>query len=336
MRRVLKIFVDKQGALRWGWRLLVGVFAYALAFYTVLWGFAALFGALFSAWNLTNENLIYAPKWAQTIVLWHADFTYVMAYCAAMRIVLRLAWRWTKEPQASNKGFASAALIGLGLGALLTAASLGFDSMRLEQPLSEPVFSVSHMNALAVLLVGCFSGEMLTKRFVFESAKQRFGRVWGYVAACVVMALLSGMWNHPAAVINALLMSIVGCAVYERGGSLASTALSAGWSAWTTWLFAWPGSSSVSIYRMYTVSEAWLTGGNAGANCGLGATVGWLIIAAILLWNDLKKGIAEQKKERKTNGKDSHCNRRSGFERRKLLWSGASGNAGPRSGRRAG
>jgi len=315
MKRVLKIFVDKQGALRWGWRLSAGICAYVLAFYAVLWGFGTLFGALFSAWNLTNENLIYAPEWAQTIVLWHTDFTYVMAYCAAMCAVWPLARRWAKKPKISGKGFASAALIGLGLGALLTAAALAFDSMRLEKPLSEPVFSASHMSALTVLLIGCLSAEILTKRFVLESARQRFGCVWGYVAVCAVTALLSGVWNRPVSLINAVLLGIVSCAAYERGGLSASTALAACWSAWTTWLFAWPGSSSLSVYRMYTVSDAWLTGGNAGANGGVGATIGWIIIAALLLRKNFAGSFAGRNKRRNTNGKDSHCNRRSGIQR---------------------
>lgn len=300
--------------MRLGWRLTAGILAYALAFYGVLWGLAAVFGKLFVVWNLTNANLAYAPVWAQQIVLLHTDFTYALVYIASFFAASVMARRWSRARKGETKMISLGLLIGLGLGALLTAVAFAFDSMRLESPLSEPSLSGYHLSALIVLLLGSLSGEALTKRLAFDPVRERLGRFWGYIAAAILSVLLSGSWTSPLGLLNALLMSIVGCALYERGGILASAALGVGWSAWTTWLFAWPNAGSASIYRMYTVSEAWLTGGNAGANCGLGAAIGWIIIAAVLLRGEWS-GICRKIKERNTNGKDSHCNRRSGLER---------------------
>lgn len=313
MKRFFGVFLNDEGRLKSGWRLAVGFSAYALAFYGVLWLANAVFGALFSAWGLTDTNLTYAPVWAQQIVLWHTDFTYALAY--GLSLLAACALTGSNRRKVAPENIVASALMGAGVGAMLTLLAFGFDSMRLEWPLCEASFSLRHVSALVILLLGSLSGEALTKWLAYETMRKRYGRGAGYAAVIALSMLLSGAWSSPLGIVNAALLGIVGCAVYERGGMMASAALTAGWSAWTTWLFAWPDGGAVSVYRMYTVSEAWLTGGNAGADAGVGAMIGWMIIAAILLRSELKSGIVRLKKERITNEQDSHCNRRSGLSR---------------------
>ena len=334
MKRFFKVFFGDEGELKFGWRLAFGVACYMLAFYGVIWGLGAGFGALFAAWGLTNANLAYAPVWARQIVFWHTDFTYMLAY--ALSLLAAVTFAKVPAKALDGKIIRTGALAGAGLGAVLTLVAFALDSMRLEWPLGEPSFSPYHISALAVLLLGSFSGEALSKRLVFGPVRMRFGRFAGFAAVAALSVALSGAWTKPTALVSAALMGITGCALYERGGLFASAAMAAGWTAWTTWLFAWPNGNAVSVYRMYMVSDPWLTGGNAGANAGLGAVIGWMIIAAFLLRGELRGGIARIKKERITNGKDSDCNRRSGLQRRELLRSGSAGDAGPRRGRRAG
>ena len=333
MNRFRRMFLNDEGRLRFGWRLTAGILCYGAALYGVLWLGGSVFGALFAAWGLTNENLSRAPVWAQQVVIWHTDFTYALAYGASMAAAV--VW-FRGKTKARGKEILRGAALGLGLGAALTAIAFMFDSMRLERPLSEPAFSAQHLSALIVLTLGSLSSEALTRRLVFASVRERFGRLAAYAAAAALSLLLSGAWEHPMGLAGSALMSIAAGALYERGGMPASAALTAGWSAWTAWLFAWPDAGASGIYRMYTVSDAWLTGGNAGADCGLGAAIGWLIIAAVLLRAEMRSGIARLKKERITNEQDSHCNRRSGLPRRKLLRSGAAGDEGPRGSRRTG
>lgn len=284
-----------------GWKLVLGVAAYMAVFYGAVLGQGAVFGALFAAWGLTDANLAYAPAWARWIVYGHTDFTYGLAYALSMAAALKLGKRWS-EPVKSDPGKAGfGALGGLALGALLTAVAFIFDSMRLERPLTEPHFGAAQLSALAVLVLGGLSGEALTKRIVFDPIRRRLGRPAGYAAACMMSVLLCGRWINPLGLLNALLLGLVGCALYERGGLWASAALQVGWGAWTTLLFAWPNSGAVSVYRMYTVSEAWLTGGNTGADYGFGVTIGWIIMAAVLLRKDAKRRFAVKKKERITN-----------------------------------
>ena len=71
---VRKIFLHPEGGLRPAWRAVLGILLALAAYSAVLYGLAALFGALFDAWRLTTANLTRAPRWAQSVVRWHSDF----------------------------------------------------------------------------------------------------------------------------------------------------------------------------------------------------------------------------------------------------------------------
>lgn len=298
-RKTKRIFVDDRGLLRIGWRLALGIGVYAAVLYGVIGILSLIFGKLFEAWGVTNANLVYAPRWAQWIVAAHADAIYLAAYAAALLGGMVLAKRWTAPRKNAAKVTARGALVGMVPGMALTAVVFLLDSMRLESALTEPAMGFAQGSALAVLLLGSLSGEMLTKRLVFDPVQHRFGRWSGYAAAVLTAVMLSVSRVYPVGLITAALMGIAGCAMYERGGLMASAAMAAGWSAWTGWLFAWPKNGSACVYRMYTVSDVWLTGGNAGAEAGFGAVVLWMIIAAILLRKEWKGCM---NKRRSTNG----------------------------------
>lgn len=299
MNRIRRIFVNEQGQLRIGWRLTVGAAAGFGTLFGVELFLGFVFGRLFEAWALTNDNLIYAPFFAQQIVFWHADFTYMIACAASILVGILLAKRWT-QPAANDAGMISfGALAGIGCGALLTAVSLAFDSMRLEWPLGEASFSPSLISGIVVLLLGCLCDEVLGKRLIFDPLRQRFGRLAGYVAMGIWVVFAN---PTPLGMLNSVLLGLLGCVIYERGGIFASAALQAGWMIWTNLVFAWPNSGSACLYRMYTVSDAWLTGGNAGAEGGLGCTIVWTILAVVLIRKELKRGINGILKGRKTDG----------------------------------
>lgn len=335
-QRIRWVLIGDRDSLRVGWRLALGIAAYAAAFSAAFGGLSAIFGALFDAWGLTNANLVYAPGWAQWIVAWHADIVYFIAYGASAAAGAMLARRWTTPVRGNARIAILAAICGLMMGAVLTLLALGLDSMRLERPLGEPRFSAMLIPAAVLLIVGRLSGEILSKRILFDPVKMRFGRVAGYLAACIASVLLSGMWTSPMGLICALLMGIAGSAVYERGGIRASVALMAAWTAWTTVVFAWPNVSGTAVYQMYAVSDSWLTGGNGGAMCGFAGVLAWGIFAAVLLRNELRRGLIWIMKGRKRNGKDSNCNRGTGLPRRELLRSGTAGDEGSCGSGRAG
>ncbi len=280
MNGLKRIFRNERGGLRAGWKPVIGVAAGFGTLFAVrfLLGFA--FGKLFEAWGVTNNNLVYAPVYAQCIVRWHTDFTHLAAYIAAMLIGLKLAGRWTKPVENRPGMIAFGALAGTVCAALLTAASLALDSMRLEWPIGEPSISLGLMTGMIVLIAGCLCNEVLGKRLVFDPLRQRFGRWPAYLAVAIISAFAD---TTPLGMLNSALIGFVGCLMYERGGLPASAAMQASWMFWTNHLFAWPDSGFANVYRMYEVSEGWLTGGSAGAEAGIGCTILWMIIAACLL-----------------------------------------------------
>ena len=363
---VRKIFLRAEGGLRPAWRAALGILLALAAYSVVLYGLAALFGALFDAWGLTTANLTRAPRWAQSVVRWHSDFCYALACGAGIAVSALWARRFSvsaqtdkgasettaamsaesapafprdgasakpagkdarsnaraaafsakkspsdshapslraetsrpadhaqefrtaaaetaySRPSFSLKPALFAALLGLLLSGGLGVLALATDCMRAESPWSAPYLSPSQLSALLVLALGRLLGEMLTKRLCFDALRARSHR-WAWVASVVLATLLNLRGLSALGALNALLMAMVGCALYERGGLLASAALQTIWAAGATLLLGFPGmsASAAAVWPLYHVSDAWLTGGNAGPMGGAWFTL--LLSAALLI-----------------------------------------------------
>ena len=401
---VRKIFLRAEGGLRPAWRAALGILLALAAYSVVLYGLAALFGALFDAWGLTTANLTRAPRWAQSVVRWHSDFCYALACGAGIAVSVLWARQFSVSAQTGNgasettdaintesvsafpRGGASAkravkgaafsestltdvcasgasadasladtpfsgaspkpaekgarsharvtalsaknapsdgsvsplhmetsrpadsawklrsaagttdysrppishkpalfaALLGLLLSCGLGALALATDCMRVKSPWSAPHFSLSQLSALLVLALGRLLGEILTKRLCFDALRAR-SRRRAWMASVILAALLNLRGLSVLGALNALLMAMVGCALYERGGLLASAALQTIWAAGATLLLGFPGmsASAAAVLPLYHVSDAWLTGGNAGPMGGAWFTL--LLSAALLI-----------------------------------------------------
>lgn len=400
---VRKIFLCAEGGLRPAWRAALGILLALTAYSAVLYGLAALFGALFDAWGLTTANLTRAPHWAQSIVRWHSDFCYTLAYGTGIAVGALWARRFSVSVQPGKvafetadaksaesspaflrdgasakraaKGAASsestltgirtggtsadatlaatpfsgaspnpvekgarsharaaalsaknspsdshapslraetsrpadhtqefraaaaettspkpsvslkpalfAALLGLLLSGGLGALALATDCMRVELPWSAPHLSLSQLSALLVLTLGRLLGEMLSKRLCFDALRAH-SRRRAWIASAALATLLNLRSLSGLGALNALLMAMVGCALYERGGLLASAALQTIWAAGATLLLGFPGmsASATAVWPLYHVSDAWLTGGSAGPMSGAWFT---LLLSASLL-----------------------------------------------------
>ena len=257
-----RVFCDSDGKMRTVWKILLAAAIYAAAFYAVLYGLGALFGLLFDAWGLTNSNLGYAPKWAQVVVCTHTDFCYALAYLISAGTLMLLT-RKTEKPKSGAlwKGMA----LGLVLGGGLTLAALIFDSARFEISIREPQLSIQTLIAFALIVVGKFSHEVLCRRLIYGLYRKK--QVTAALISALVTTLLIGEWTV-VGVLSGFLLGFVACALYERGGLLASTAFQVTWTAWTTLLFGFPGmtANATPVYALYHVSDAWLTGGHAAAS----------------------------------------------------------------------
>ena len=172
--------------------------------------------------------------------------------------------------------------MGLLLSGGLGALALATDCMRVESPWSAPHFALSQLSALLVLALGRLLGEMLTKRLCFDALRAH-SRRRAWMARVVLATLLNLRSLSGLGALNALLMAMVGCALYERGGLLASAALQTIWAAGATLLLGFPGmsASAAAVWPLYHVSDAWLTGGNAGPMGGAWFTL--LLSAALLI-----------------------------------------------------
>ena len=345
---VRKIFLRAEGGLRPAWRAALGILLALAAYSAMLYGLASLFGALFDAWGLTTANLTRAPRWAQSVVRWHSDFCYALAYGAGIAVSALWARRFSVSaqtdkgasetaaamsaesapafpldgasakpagkdarsnaratafsaknspsdshapslraetsrpadhaqefrtataetasswPSFSLKSALFAALLGLLLSGGLGVLALATDCMRAESPWSAPYLSPSQLSALLVLALG-----------------RSHRRAW--MASVVLATLLNLRGLSALGALNALLMAMVGCALYERGGLLASAALQTIWAAGATLLLGFPGmsASAAAVWPLYHVSDAWLTGGNAGPMGGAWFTL--LLSAALLI-----------------------------------------------------
>ena len=80
---------------------------------------------------------------------------------------------------------------------------------------------------------------------------------------------------------NALLLGIAGCLLYARHGLWTSVGFRWGWGFATAFLLGFGGGDG-AVYRLYGVSEALLTGGDAGPMHGLWVTLLLLPIAVML------------------------------------------------------
>lgn len=304
IRRFLR---NESGMLRSGWRVALYALAYFATFYGVLYGLAAVFGALFDAWGLTNDNLADAPLWAQRIVYSHTAFCYAATYLAStgmslwitrsktdrsLLITNRSRWKYTLI------GIA----IGLAMGGGLTLTACVADSMRMEWPLNEPRLRLNTLITLGVLALGKFSHEALCRRLVYAPLKKS-GRTIAIALSSAATTVLIGEWSA-CGVLSGLLLGMICCALYDRGGLCASAAMQTVWTAWCTLLFGFPGmnASVVPVYRLYHVSDGWLTGGNASVFSGAWSALMLAAVCAVLYRGEIQAALRRLKSANNRRG----------------------------------
>lgn len=284
------VFRSPDGGLRGGWLLAASLLCYALVAVGLRLALSAGFGALFRAWGVDAATAHRAPAWAQWIYRWHGSFVTALTALALIALGLGLLrlWRrcsggiqaatWRRGRRRYGVLFA---LLGIGIAILALLLGLIPDSIRPEWPLTAPRFTPALLALCAVALLSTLAEELFTKRVLFDGIRPRWGVGWAAAVACAAHFIVGSGWAGSAvSAVNVLLMALLACAVYARFGLWASVGLRFGWSAATVLLMGY-GGGEASVYRFYGVSEALLTGGDAGPVCGLWAT---LILLGALLW----------------------------------------------------
>ena len=259
------------------------ILGYAALTLAVRLGAGALLRALFSAWNLTPRTVSRAPGWAAALYSWQGSLV-TLAVDAAALAFLALACR--ARPGRANPGqFALWWAAGTGIALASAALFLLTDSLRLQWPLARPRLSPGLLPLWGLTLLTALAEELFTKGVIFESVKRNWGLPWAVAGSSLGFFLLNGGYSGTwISGINVALIGALCALLYERYGLWAPVAFRWGWAFATVFLLG-QGGGDRSVYRLYGVSEALLTGGDAGLVYGL-----WLtgIMIALILINSLR------------------------------------------------
>jgi len=283
------IFMTPTGGLRTLWLLVASLLCYALVSLALRQGFTAAFAAVFKAWGIDAENAGRAPAWARVVYTWHgsAVTAVVSAALVALSAWLKRLWSGirTSSP-ASGHGFACASLEGLSVALIIAVLCLLPDSMRLVWPLNAPRLTWSLPVLCAVSLMATLAEEMFLKCVLFDGLKRRWGAAWATALHCLLFFVSYGGYaGNILSGINVMLLGGLGCAIYTVKGFWASVGFRWSWSVATVFLLGF-GGAEASVYRLYGVSEAIMTGGDAGPIYGLWASIAF---AALIMWLERDK-----------------------------------------------
>ena len=274
----------KEGGVRAAWKLLLAYAAYLLwawlATYALSWGF----GALFDGWNLSAATIAQAPAWAQGLFANYGRLISVISslgVAALSQGLLRLLAGGRMYPL-RPRDLAIGALWGLVPVLAGAALFLAVDSMR---PYGRTLsFTPDVLWMLAVYLAAALAEERFARGLTMREATLHARPVWGYVASALMLLAITGSYAlPPLGIVNMLLTAVLCAHLSATGHAGASVGLRCAWSWSSNALAAFPGGNAASqpVFRLYDVSENWLTGGANGLICGAWMT---LILLALALW----------------------------------------------------
>ena len=298
--RKRSLFRSPTGGLRGGWLLAASLLCYALVAVGLRWALLAGFAALFRAWGVNAETAHLAPGWARLLFRWHGAIASALVALGLIALCAGLRKLWAVDQDAKKtfpvkegrykavKVFSSFGLLGLSVPVVATLVALVFDSVRPEWPLSAPRFTLALVPLLAVSLLSALASETFVRRVLYDGVKPRWGAKWAAAIAVAAYFVAGSGWaGNAIGAVNVALMGLMGCAVYALHGLWASVGLRFGWSAAATLLLGF-GGGDAAVYRFYGVSEALLTGGDAGPACGVIAT---LLMIAVFAWLGWRYGL---------------------------------------------
>lgn len=283
------IWTAGNGKIRTGWLLAASLFLYGLIAAAARYGLVRAFGALFKAWGVNDANIHLAPAWARAVYVWHGSLATLTFAILTLPLVRWLRGLWGLDPrfvEAPKGRLWRSALTGAVAALIVAALCLLPDSSRLLWPLGAPRLSWTLPVLAALSLATAFAEEAFTKRVLHDGLSGRWKGIWTAAVVCAVFWLTNGGYaGGVVGAVNVLLMGWMGCALYARFGLWASVGFRWGWSLVNAFLLGF-GGGEAAVYRLYGVSEALLTGGDAGPMFGLWAT---MMFAGLILAMTLKR-----------------------------------------------
>ena len=266
--------------------LAMSLLCYAIVALAMRWGLGRGFAALFEVWNLNMQNARRAPAWARLLYVWQGSVVSLAVSAAILALGrwLRRLWGSAGSARFAWRGSGGAALIGLAGAILVAALCLIPDSMRLYWPLTAPKLSLAALWLCAISFAAVTAQASFAMRVMYDGVLPRWGRGWAAAVASLTLFLSNGGWRGgPVGALNAVLMGLMCAVAYDGFGLWTTVGFMWSWSTAVNVLFGF-GAGETAVYRLYSVSEALLTGGDAGFDCGLWTTLLLTAGTAWLFW----------------------------------------------------
>ena len=268
-------------------RLVLAVAGWLVAAVALPLALGRAFNALFAAWNVNADTVARAPGWARMVYRWHGSFITLLSAALVVGLCARL-FRVRVEKPGRTAGLWW--LVGTGAAVLSALLFLATDSLRLRWPIGRPNITPGLLVLWLLNLVSAFAEELFTKAALYDTVKARWGRVAATAAATVVFFLMGGgLSGTVVSGVNVALMGVACCLLYDRFGLWAPVMLRWGWGFATVFLLG-HGGGDHAVYRLYAISESWLTGGDPGFAYGLWLTILLVLLCATALWNRKNTG----------------------------------------------
>ena len=263
--------------------LLAAVAGYFAVTVAVRLGLGKLLGALFEAWNLRPDTVARAPGWARALYGWQGSVVTLVVDIAAVLYAAGVCKARLPRPDVRKCVPLWAA--GTALALLPAALFLVTDSLRLLWPLSRPHITPGLLPLWALTLLTALAEELFTKGVVYDRVKRRWGRIWAVTASTIMFFLINGGYSGTwISAVNVALMGVFCALCHDRLGLWAPVGFRWGWAFADVFLLGQGGGDN-AVYKLYGVSEALLTGGDAGLVYGLWVTAALALLTGIAVRN---------------------------------------------------
>ena len=263
-------------------KLVKALLVWAVSSIIIPLALGAAFSALFTLWNVNANTAARAPGWARLLYQWHGSIITLIsagllaALCAK---VFHISITLPCKRNLLDGG------LGFGLAIALIALFTLTDSLRPERG-THP--SLGLLPLMLLTLLSALAEELFTKAVIYDAVRDRRGALWATVAAALVFFLIGGgLGGTVISGVNVMLMGVLCCVLYRRGGLWSPTLFRWGWGFATVFLLG-QGGGSHSVWRFYGVSEKLLTGGDAGFAYGLM----WTLVLIVMICGAIRSQLS--------------------------------------------
>ncbi len=292
------LFINDEGELRCGWRVLVFFVAFLILstlFAVLAKAIGGVIPAVGRAIASTNAYASAAQKLAGSFIITIISLSGILvasAFCGRLLERRTLASVGYKLHPSWLRDFGSglilgAVTLGLSVGIMFLAGAASFRAQTTDVATLAPRFTVLF---IFFLLVAAFE-ELLVRGFAFQALAHNVGPVFAIAATSVAFGLLH--LSNPSvtvfSTVNTVLAGVwLGTAYWITRSLWLATALHISWNFAMAFIFGLPVSGIADFVPLAWLigqpgSPTWLSGGDYGPEGGAAATIG-LLLSTLAIW----------------------------------------------------